>query len=364
MVPKVFLLPGIIANRLVVLFGIMETLFQDIQLNENDYFRAIVLYGRNVASYKFALADSLFNVASQGKDFATLEELAVPFSDALCRHLELQDKQSTRANPGHFLDTLKSFNKGDIDAEQKNEVTVRNGFTYVIDAFHVVGKGDVPVRFFHDERQSSTPGIRLTDELLNMALNVEGKDLIEENESRWRLVETAWAYNVPQRLLTVNYDEQLASFYAVDSSERRQSVTGAAPALNGYQRGKCFYCNRQIHLGDWQLLTERGEVDHFFPHVLQRSGDIEIDLDQAWNLVLACNQCNGASEKRDLCPDISYVEDLHRRNEKLIESHDPLKESIIARTGRTEIDRRRFLQSCYNTAKTSLIHTWKTLRAT
>ena len=350
---------GIIANPLAVLFGIMETLFQDIQLNENDYFRAIVLYGRNVASYKFALADSLFNVASQGKDFATLEELAVPFSDALCRHLEIQDKQST-ARTSQFLDTLRSFNQGEIEAQQKNEATVRMGFINVIDAFHVVGSGDVPVRFFHDERNASTPGIRLTDELLKMTSEVEAKDLLEENESRWRLVETAWAYNVPQRLVTVNYDEQLASFYAIDNFERRHGVTGAAPALNGYQRGKCFYCNRQIHLGDWQLLSERGEVDHFFPHVLQRSGDIEIDLDQAWNLVLACNRCNGASEKRDLCPDISYVEDLHRRNENWIQSHHPLRESIIARTGKNEVDRRRFLQSCYNTAKTSLIHTWKT----
>ena len=109
----------------------METLFQDIQLNENDYFRAIVLYGRNVASYKFALADSLFNVASQGKDFATLEELAVPFSDALCRHLELQNKQST-ARTSKFLDTLRSFNRGEIEAQKKNEATVSMGFINVI----------------------------------------------------------------------------------------------------------------------------------------------------------------------------------------------------------------------------------------
>jgi hypothetical protein len=35
----------------------------------------------------------------------------------------------------------------------------------VIDAFHVVNLGDVPVRFFFDERRQSAKGIRLTDDL-------------------------------------------------------------------------------------------------------------------------------------------------------------------------------------------------------
>ena len=336
-------------------------IFEDISLTDSDYFRAVVLYGRNVASYKFALAESLFTVASEGKDFVTLEELAIPFSDALCRHLELQDKQTT-ARSSRFLDTLRGFNRGEISSEEKNNATVQLGFVNVIDAFHVVGPGEVPVRFYQDERSSSNPGIKLTDELFKMTSEVESDDLLKENESRWRLVETAWGYNIPQRLITVEYDEKLESFFTTDNHERRQSVTNAGPALNGYQRGKCFYCNRQIHIETWTLREERAEVDHFFPHVLQRKGDIDVDLDQAWNLVLACNKCNGSSEKRDLCPDISYVEDLYKRNEHLIRSHHPLRESIIARTGKREPERRKFLQTCYNMAKLSLVHSWKTIR--
>ena len=44
-------------------------------------FRGVVLYGRNVASYKFALAESLITLASKGKDYFRLEDLAVPFFD-------------------------------------------------------------------------------------------------------------------------------------------------------------------------------------------------------------------------------------------------------------------------------------------
>ena len=108
------------------------------------------------------------SIAQEGKDSATLAELAVPFSDALCRHLDLQDKQTT-SRTSTFLDMLRRFNQGEIDLEEKLGSTVRLGFVNVIDAFHVVGSGEVPVRLFHDERQSAQPGIRLTDALLEMA---------------------------------------------------------------------------------------------------------------------------------------------------------------------------------------------------
>lgn len=48
-----------------------------------SYWRSVVLFGRNVASYKFALAESLLEIAPTGKTTVDLEELAVPFS----RHL-------------------------------------------------------------------------------------------------------------------------------------------------------------------------------------------------------------------------------------------------------------------------------------
>ena len=246
-----------------------------------------------------------------------------------------------------------------LSVQEKIDSTVRLGFRYVIDAFHVVGSGDVPVRFYCDERKSSQPGIGLTGELLNLSADTESKDLLRENDSRWRMVETAWAYNTPKRLITLDCDHQLESFFAIDSNKRRHSVTNVRHALNGYQNGRCFYCNREIHLEDWILLEERGEVDHFYPHVLWRNGHIGVDLDQAWNLVLACNKCNGGAGKRDSCPDISYLEELYQRNEYLIKSHHPLRESIILRSGKTAQDRRVFLQSCDKTASRYLPNRWK-----
>ena len=43
-----------------------------------DFWRSIILFGRNVASYKFALGKSLLELAGQDSEQVSLEELAVP----------------------------------------------------------------------------------------------------------------------------------------------------------------------------------------------------------------------------------------------------------------------------------------------
>ncbi len=50
------------------------------------YWRSIVLFGKNSASYKFALGKSLLEAADQEKTFVSLEELAEPYSRSLVDH--------------------------------------------------------------------------------------------------------------------------------------------------------------------------------------------------------------------------------------------------------------------------------------
>ena len=67
------------------------------------YWRSIILFGRNSASYKFALAKSLIELSSgSGSDLITLEKLAEPFGRNLREHLQIADKQGTRSS-GKFL---------------------------------------------------------------------------------------------------------------------------------------------------------------------------------------------------------------------------------------------------------------------
>jgi hypothetical protein len=159
---------------------------------ESADFRNIVLRGLNVASFKFALAKTILELAEAGKTGASLEELAVPFSRELCAHIREVDTQST--SPGsRFLDACRHFNAGRITEDEMVSTTALLGFNNVIDAFHVVDRIDVDTRFFIDERQQSLRGIRFTDDLLRVAAQPTARQpLVAEAESRWRLVESAW----------------------------------------------------------------------------------------------------------------------------------------------------------------------------
>ena len=114
-----------------------------------EHWRSIVLFGRNVASYKFALAKSLLELADPQRELVTLEELSVPFARHVCEHLGRVDRQGTFAR-SRFLDACRFFNAGRIGEDEVRAATVLRGFVNVIDAFHVVGDGEVATRFFVD----------------------------------------------------------------------------------------------------------------------------------------------------------------------------------------------------------------------
>ena len=147
--------------------------------------RAVVLFGRNVASYKFALAKTLLEIAGQSDERISLEELAMPFARHLCEHLSRVDKQTT-SRSSRFLDACRAFNRGDLSEGRIRDTTAKIGFNNVIDAFHVVGSGPVPVRFFVDERNRGCADIRLTEELRRLAASDQASALPEETEARWR----------------------------------------------------------------------------------------------------------------------------------------------------------------------------------
>jgi hypothetical protein len=168
------------------------------------FWRAVILFGRNVASYKFALAKSLLELADQEKTFVSLEELSEPFSRHIADHLKKADRQGTFAS-SRFLDACRSFNEGEITQGQLLEQTTRLGFNNVIDAFHIVNQGEIPKRFFVDDRKSRK-GITLTDELFSLKEIFQYQNLPFEVEARWRLVETAWSLQISPTLLTVFYD--------------------------------------------------------------------------------------------------------------------------------------------------------------
>ena len=121
------------------------TKFYEIEPTLENYWRAIILFGRNTASYKFALAKALYDLPASGTTLLTLVVLAIPYANHLCERLKTHPRQGT-SNQSAFLDYLRSFNEGAIRYEEMISHTVRYGFNNVIDAFHNVhGQEIVPV---------------------------------------------------------------------------------------------------------------------------------------------------------------------------------------------------------------------------
>ena len=108
------------------------------------------------------------------------------------------------------------------------------------------------------------------------------------------------------------------------------------------------------------LSLDNCDIDHFFPHVLLRKKQTSVNLDGVFNLVLTCTNCNrGHGGKFHLVPKLKYLERLNVRNNFLIHSHHPLRDTLINQTGDTDSQRAEFLQARYKEAKSSLVHDWQ-----
>jgi hypothetical protein len=324
--------------------------------NIDTLWRAIILFGRNVASFKFALGKTLLELAVKEKTFVKLDELAEPFSRHICEHLKLTDKQGTSSR-SRFLDACRQFNEDKISDNDLHSKTTELGFNNVIDAFHNVNNAPISIKFFIDERKTKK-GILITDELFTLKERLQFTNLPYEVEARWRLVETAWSLDISPKLLVINYDENNEIFFANAERIKRVNITSSRDSLNGYQKGKCFFCFRDIKIdrSDSNMLAD---VDHFFPHMLTRAIH-GLNFNGVWNLVLACRECNrGTSGKSAKIPERHLLERLYRRNEYLISSHHPLRETIMNQTGLTTEARMDFMKKIDAESINYLVHRWK-----
>jgi len=328
------------------------------QLNDpslESQWRAIILFGKNSATYKFAFAKSLLKLVNNETTRISLKDLSEPFSRNILKHLKQNDKQGN-SKSSSFLNGCRSYLSDELEHSELLKITEQKGFTNVVDAFQNVNGGEIPNPFYHKDYIGKRKEIIITDELLKLKESFHFQNFEQEVEARWNLVETAWNLNINPNLLEVKYDEKNALFFIESDLMKRKNVTSVKDALNGYQKGKCFYSFQNISINSNS--NNICDVDHFLPHTnkLIHSNN-GANINGVWNLVLADSSIN--RQKSAKVPEKRFLERLYNRNEFYISSKHPLAETIINQTGFTKDARKKFLEKHYNLAIENSIQTWK-----
>jgi hypothetical protein len=333
----------------------MSTEFQINDPSLESQWRAIILFGKNSATYKFAFAKSLLGLIENEKTKISLDELAVPFANSIVEHLKKSDKQGN-AGSSKFLEGCRNCINQKITQEDLYGLTLKYGFVNVVDAFQNVNGGPIPNPFYEKNYNQGKKEIVVTDNLLKIKELFQYRNLEQEVEARWNLVETAWNLQINPNLLEVKYDVNKSLFFIESNLIRRIDVTSVRDSLNGYQKGKCFYSYQDISINknDQNIC----EVDHFFPHANKLAHSTTgANINGVWNLVLADSKIN--LNKKAKIPEKRFLHRLFNRNEFYIQSKHPLAETIINQTGSTKESRRRFLETQYNLALNHSIQQWK-----
>jgi len=333
----------------------MSQNFQDNDPSLESQWRSLILFGKNSATYKFAFGKALLDFITQEKTTVSLKDIAPLYAKSILSHLTENDKQGA-ARSSTFLNSCREYLSHNISYDQLLNSTEKYGFQNVIDAFQNINGGTINDLFYHKDFSNGNKNIILTDNLLSLKESVQFINLEQEIEARWKLVETAWNLNINPNALHVQYDDAESLLFVENNLMRRKNLTSVRDALNGYQKGKCFFSFKDISIVEKH--ANICSVDHFLPHAYKAYfSNNGININGIWNLVLVDTTING--EKSSKIPEIQYLERLHKRNEFYITSKHPLGETIINQTGKTLFDRRKFLQNQYDLCLNLSIQRWK-----
>jgi hypothetical protein len=125
----------------------MSTRFQINDPSLESQWRALILFGKNSATYKFAFAKSLIDLIDNQTTTISLTDLAVPFASHIVEHLKTNDKQGNSTS-SKFLNSCRAFINNELNSDQLYRDTEKYGFVNVIDAFQNVNGSVIPNPFY------------------------------------------------------------------------------------------------------------------------------------------------------------------------------------------------------------------------
>lgn len=308
--------------------------------SDREYWRAIVLYGLNTATYKMGLGQVLVQSAVEGVSHLSWNDLAARFFDEYQHRLKDDDAMPQQGQVGRLTvleRTVARFDAGAIDVDEAVGIVARRGLRDVVPRFQSIGGQSelVEERFYEFTFGEE---LILTDKLLRMA-EQHGPSLIDELTARWSLLEGAFRMRHNDWSLANDVREVY-----LECASTRKSLTHHVPFLRGYQTDRCFYCAEIIQSGS-------AHVDHVLPRQV-------VEHDEVWNLVLAHDMCNIL--KSDQLVPLHYIHKLYQRNENLVGSSHPWKNKIKTALGTTSNARKNALLKHYSRVQTVLgPHEWE-----
>lgn len=303
----------------------------------SDYWRSIILYGLNNATYKIALGKTLLHVAQRGQTTIDWISLAQVYLDEYLIRLT-KNPVPQQANPRRntvMEQIVYALQSQRITYEQAVNQVAQQAFDDVIPRFHTIGTDrNLMAGFFYDFKAGKD--LVIHDSLFEVIQS--GKEpLLDELEARWSLLEGAFTIRKQSLVQHLELTNDIRQIY-LTGGYQRQNITSNVPFLQGYQGLACFYCGEPL------IMTEC-HVDHLLPRqVLQH--------DEIWNLVLAHKECN--LSKSDHLVGKHYLEKLICRNENIMGSNHPWKHKIELALGTTDLKRRRMLEHHYENVKSVL----------
>ena len=94
----------------------MKINFQENDLSLESQWRAIILFGKNSATYKFAFGKALLQLVSKETNSISLKELSPLYVNYILDHIKQNDKQGN-SNSSTFLNACREFNNDKITYE-------------------------------------------------------------------------------------------------------------------------------------------------------------------------------------------------------------------------------------------------------
>ena len=303
---------------------------------DKDYWRGIVLYGKNQSTYKMALGEILLNYAKQNHAKISMTELSEDFLATYENRIKSGKPQNKTLGRQTYVEQeiLKlraDSQKREDSIEIIKEKALKN---MVLQKFHTLFNKPIPKPFYTISDDQNY--LLLQDNLIDLFSDKNDQTLRDELHSRWDLLEHAFADSKHEESLDI--DEQLEF---VRRREKRLPLTPLIPVLNGYQQGRCFYCGEQLY--------EPIHVDHVIPYQAIQHNEI-------WNLVLSHEACNEG--KSDNIPPLQFIENLIARNEFVLQSQLPLREELKKVLGNTPQERRHKVEYQYVAAKKKIVRIW------